>query len=99
MKSVPGGFSSRSPEAAPEVKKKSAKGERRMEVETMAPAPAGSAVIDSAGKYVPQLMLRVTVSDSSAAARTFDQLLRVPVRRLLRKPVPMLTGLNYASRF
>jgi anti-sigma factor RsiW len=69
MKSVPGaGVSSSSLDAAPEMKKKSSKGAQRQEMESMAPAPAGRAVRDTADKYVPQLLLRLTVSDSSVVA-------------------------------
>ncbi len=68
MKSVPGGFPSRTLDAAPEMKKKSAKGSPRQEMETIAPAPAGRAVSDSAEAYVPHLELRLSLTDISASA-------------------------------
>jgi hypothetical protein len=61
-------FSNRTLEAAPELKKKDAKGVQRQEAESLAPAPAGRAATGSVVKYLPQLSLRLTVADRSTAA-------------------------------
>lgn len=58
----------RSLESAPEMRKKAIKGAPRQESESVAPVSAGQAASDSSGKYIPQLLLRLTVADASRAA-------------------------------
>ena len=106
MKSAPrSGLANSSLDAAPEMKKKSVKGAQRQEMESMAPAPAGRGVSDSAVKYVPQLLLRLTVSDSSAVvgdirtaatrsgARIVEETGTNANRLKLRIPVPRMPEL------
>jgi hypothetical protein len=71
LKSAPAAdFSNRSREAAPGPKKKDATGIQRQEAESLAPAPAGRAAADSAGKYLPRISLQLVVADRAAASES-----------------------------